>query len=281
MGNEEDTVSEPTIITKQVIEQVFDDSAISYDRVGPSIFTQFGNRLVERMPLFPGARVLDVATGKGAVLLPVARRVGPQGHVIGIDLSRTILKEAECAVRAGGITNVELHKMDAEHLELPDQTFDFVSCAFALFLFPNMNAALGEMYRVCKPGGYVSLSVFGKPPPMFSPGMQILIQQFMAYGIEARMPQPLAYTPQEINALLSQSGFHSVETNIETNDIVYANLEDVWGFLLTLPIRAPIMDLSEETRARFKAEYLAKLTPALRPDGLHMALGIVYALAKR
>jgi ubiquinone/menaquinone biosynthesis C-methylase UbiE len=274
-------VSEPTIITKQVIEQVFDDSAIAYDRVGPSIFTQFGNRLVERMPLVPGARVLDVATGKGAVLLPIAHRIGPQGHVIGIDLSRTILKEAECAVRAGGITNVELHKMDAEHLEFPDQTFDFVSCAFALFLFPNMNAALGEMYRVCKPGGYVSLSVFGKPPPMFSPGMQILIQQFMAYGIEARMPQPLAYTPQEINALLSQSGFHSVETNIETNDIVYANLEDVWGFLLTLPIRAPIMGLSAETRARFKAEYLAKLTPALRPDGLHMALGTVYALAKR
>jgi ubiquinone/menaquinone biosynthesis C-methylase UbiE len=118
-GNEEGTVSEPTIITKQVIEQVFDDSAISYDRVGPSIFTQFGDRLVERMPLFPGARVLDVATGKGAVLLPVARRVGPQGHVIGIDLSRTILKEAECAVRAGGITNVELHKMDAE----PDLRF--------------------------------------------------------------------------------------------------------------------------------------------------------------
>jgi O-methyltransferase/aklanonic acid methyltransferase len=79
MGNEGDTVSEPTIITKQVIEQVFDDSAISYDRVGPSIFTQFGNRLVERMPLFSGARVLDVAMGKVAVLLPVARRVGPLG----------------------------------------------------------------------------------------------------------------------------------------------------------------------------------------------------------
>lgn len=272
---------EPIIITKQMIEQVFDDAAISYDRVGPSIFTQFGNRLVERMSLVPGARVLDVATGKGAVLLPVARRVGPEGHVIGIDLSGTILQEAEQSVRANRLSNVELRKMDAEHLEFPDQTFDFVTCAFALNLFQDQEAAVREMYRVCKPGGYISVTTFSKTQPVYDPALPILMQQFMAYRVELRMPQPIAYTPQEVEALLNRSGFRSVETYSETNDIVYANLEDLWAFILTLPLRVPIMDMNEETRARFKDEYLAKFRPMFRQDGLHMSLAIVYALAKR
>ena len=115
-------MTEPIVITKQMIEQVFDDTATLYDRVGPSIFAQFGNRLVAKMALVPGASGLDVATGKGAVLLPAARRVGPKGHVTGIDLSSKILHEAEKSARANRLTNVELRKMDAERLEFPDQT---------------------------------------------------------------------------------------------------------------------------------------------------------------
>src|SRR5512137_2526650 len=108
---------EPTIATKQIIEQVFDDAAILYDRIGPNIFTQFGMHLVDYLPLAPGMRVLDVATGTGAVILPAAHRVGQEGQVTGIDLSGTILQEAERAMHANRLTNVQLRKMDAEHLD--------------------------------------------------------------------------------------------------------------------------------------------------------------------
>lgn len=70
---------QPTMGAKQIIEQVFNDIALPYDRTGPSIYTQFGARLVEKMPLTAGASMLDIATGKGAVLLPAARRVGSAG----------------------------------------------------------------------------------------------------------------------------------------------------------------------------------------------------------
>ena len=158
---------EPRIATKAMIEQMFDSVATSYDRTGPSIFTQFGARLVEHVPLTSGASVLDVATGTGAVLLPAARLVAPAGRVTGVDLSETILEEAEGAAHRAGLTNVELRKMDAEHLDFPDHSFDIVSCAFAFFLFPDKEAALSEMYRVCKPGGYIVVSTFDKPPPAF------------------------------------------------------------------------------------------------------------------
>jgi ubiquinone/menaquinone biosynthesis C-methylase UbiE len=262
---------------KKGIEQIFDAAAESYDRVGPSIFTQFGNRLVEKLPLVTGAKVLDVATGKGAALIPVAQRVGPTGHVVGIDLSQGILHELEGTLDKIGLTNAELRKMDAEHLDFPDQTFDFVTCAFALFLFPDMKGALSEMFRVCKPGGCISLTFFGKP--MFSPGFPILAQQFMAYGIELRMPNPIAYLPDEVKALLSL--FNSVEIHAETNDIVYSSMDDIWAFLLTLPTRSPIMGMNEDIRTRFKNEFFTKLLPMVRPDGLHASAHVIYAIAKR
>ncbi|HXZ94625.1 MAG TPA: class I SAM-dependent methyltransferase [Dehalococcoidia bacterium] len=274
-------MSEPIILTKRMIEQIFDDTATSYDRVGPSVFSKSGARLVEQLPLARGARVLDIATGTGAVLLPAARRVGPKGHVTGIDLSGEILKEAERIVRANGLTNVELHKMDAEHLEFPDNAFDVVTCAFAFFLFPDTEAALREMYRVCKPGGYVALTNFDKTPPPFSPAMPMLIQQFMAYQVGISLPPQVAFTPQEMEALLSRFGFHSVKAHSETNDIVYATVEDGWAVILTLPPRVTIMNMSEETRARFKEEYLAKLRPLSRQDGLHLSVAVVYAMAQR
>jgi ubiquinone/menaquinone biosynthesis C-methylase UbiE len=277
----EEKMPEPRVATKRMIEQIFDGAATSYDRTGPSIFTQFGKRLVKQMPLTPGARVLDVATGTGAVLLPVARRVGSDGHVTGIDLSGAILQEAESAAHMDGLTNVELRKMDAEHLEFADQTFDAVTCALGLFLFPDMQAALREMYRVCKPDGYIGVSVFGKTPPPFNPGLPILVQQFVAYQVGVLMPQPTAYAPDEVEALLSRLGFRSIETCNETNDIVYASAEDWWAFLLTVGPAATIRDMSEETRSRFKDEYLAKLRPMFRQDGLHLSVAVVYAIAQR
>jgi ubiquinone/menaquinone biosynthesis C-methylase UbiE len=272
---------EPRILTKRMIEQIFDNTAMSYDRVGPSIFSQFGERLVEQMPLARGARVLDVATGKGAVLLPAARRVGSKGHVTGIDLSGEILKEAERVVRAEGLTNVELRKMDAEHLEFPDHAFDVVTCAFALFLFPDMEAALREMYRVCKPGGYVAMTNFSNTPPLFDPALSMLIQQFIAYQARIVLPPRVTFTPEEMEDLLSRFGFSSIKTHSETNDIVYATAEDCWGFILTLPPGATMLGMSEETRARFKDEYLAKLQAMSRQDGLHTSLGVLYTVAKR
>lgn len=272
---------EPTVEIKQIMEKTFDEAAASYDCVGPSIFARFGERLVEHMPLAPGARVLDIATGKGAVLLPAARRVGPGGHVTGIDLSGAILRETERIARAEGLTNVELCKMDAEHLEFPDQSFDAVTCAFAIFFFPNVDAALREMYRVLKPGGCLAITNFNKTPLPFSPGVPMLIQQLMAYQVKMQTTTQFAYAPQEVEALLSRSGFRSIETHSETNDIVYESVEDWWEFLLTLAPRATIMGMDERVRARFKEEYIAKLRPMIGQEGLHISLGVIYALARR
>ncbi len=274
-------MDKPPPLTKEMIEQLFDATATSYDRTGPDLFARFGERLVEMFSPAPGAQVLDIATGTGAVLLPAARRVGPQGRVIGIDLSSEILREAENSVREQGLSNVELLKMDAEHLEFPDRSFDVVTCAFGLFFFPDLQAALAEMYRVCKPGGQIVVTTFAKTPPMFGPGMPLFITQCIEYGAGLMMPQQVIYDPEEVQELLSPCGLHSIDTHSEENVLVYESLDDWWAFMMTLGPRAMYLTMDEDTRIRFKEEYFTALRPMLSGDGLPTTLGVIYAGAKR
>ncbi len=267
------------IVDKQTIEQIFDGAAATYDRTGPRLFRQFGERLVEHMGLVPGMQVLDVATGTGAVLIPAAVRVAPDGHVTGIDLSQGIVDEARRAADAAGLKNVSFQQMDAEHMDFPAGSFDAVTCAFALFLFPDLTAALREMARVCKPGGRIGVTLFSRQSPPFDPGWPILYQQFRAYNAVVRMPNPVAYLPEELQSVLKGNGLSSVEIIEEKNEVVYPNEEDWWAFQLTVGSRAAILGMDEETRARFREEYLGKLRPLFKADGLHLTVSLLYAIA--
>jgi ubiquinone/menaquinone biosynthesis C-methylase UbiE len=272
---------EMMVATKPMIEELFDGAAARYDCEGPSIFQQWGARLVELMELREGARVLDVATGRGAALLPAAQRVGACGRVVGVDLSRAMLRETERAARQVGWDNFELHKMDAEHLEFRNETFDAVTCAFSFFFFPALDAALSEMRRVLKIGGTFGATTFGATPPPFDPGWRIFAEQMRAYNAVVRTPGRVVYTPEEFQAALTGAGFARVETRLEMYDVVFPNEETWWAFQFTLGNRAALLQMSDETRAKFKDEYLTKVRPLFRADGLHLGVSVVYGVASR
>lgn len=271
---------DPEIASKELIVDIFDGAASRYDREGPSVFRTFGVRLVDWMDIAPGARVLDVSTGTGAVLIPAAQRVGVKGNVIGIDLSTGMLAEAEKIAQEFQIANYQLLEMDAEHLEFSDNSFDAVTCAFSLFFFHSMQAALNEMRRVLKPGGRLGVTVFGRTPSPFEPGWRLFAEQAQAYGVAVRAPQRVAYSLEELETLLQASDFSQINTKTDLLDAVYQTEESWWAFQLTLATRAAIMRMSAETRERFKTEYLAKLRPLFRGDGLHLPVPVIYAVAK-
>ncbi|MBI5303607.1 MAG: methyltransferase domain-containing protein [Chloroflexi bacterium] len=269
-------MSAPIVATKKIIEGIFDRAAVQYDHTGPRVFEQLGARLVELMPLAPGAQVLDVATGRGAVLVPAAQRVGATGHVVGIDLAQGML---DATARDIARHNVELRKMDAEQLEFADASFDAVTCAFALFFFPAMDVALREMIRVCRSRGCLGVSLFGDSPAPFRPAWSILAEQIQAYGVAMRMPQCVVYNSEIVRGLLTEAGWTRVEMASETHEFVYATEEDWWQFQFTLGTRAALEQLDDATRVRFRDEYLAKLRPLYRADGLHLPVSVIYARA--
>ncbi|MBI5652353.1 MAG: methyltransferase domain-containing protein [Chloroflexi bacterium] len=272
-------MSEPVIATKATFEGLYDRAAEQYDQTGPHLFEQFGARLIEWLNIAPGSRMLDVATGRGAMLIPAARRAGATGRAVGVDLSRGMLEQAARAAQDAGLTNVEYHKMDAEHLEFADDVFDSVTCGFALFHFPAMDAATREMRRVCKPGGQIGITLWGKGP--FDPAWKIFAEQVRAYDVEVRMPQRIANAPEDVRALLADAGWRAIEIQTETRDLVYTTEEDWWQFQFTMGSRAALERMDDATRARFRDEYLAKLRPLFRDDGLHLPAPVIYARAEK
>ena len=273
-------MSEPIVASKHSLEALFDGAAATYDRAGPSLFAQWGARLVELMALQPGDRLLDVATGRGAVLLPAARQVGPSGRVVGIDLSAAMVEDTARTAATLGLNQVSVVKMDAEQLDFADASFDAVACAFGLFMFPAQQVALGEMARVCRAGGLAGFSVFGRTPPPFDPAWSIFGQQALAYGISVRLPQRAALTPDELSTLLGRAGLRNTEVISETTDALYPTEDDWWAFQLTLGTRATILAMDEATRARFKEDYFTNLRPLFQPDGLHLSANVLYAVIR-
>lgn len=107
------------------------------------------------------SRVLDVAAGTGEQTLLAARRVGPDGFVLAVDIAPEMLEVASGAARVAGLSNVETRVMDAQQLTLAPDSFDAAICRSGLMLMTDPIAALVGIRAALKPGGTLAALVFG------------------------------------------------------------------------------------------------------------------------
>ena len=106
-----------------------------------------------------GAHVLDIASGRGAVLFPAAERVGAGGEVVGIDLAEAMAHATSEEAASRGL-KARVNVMDAEELTFPDESFDCVTCGFGIMFFPDQDRGLAQMRRVLKSGGCLAISTW-------------------------------------------------------------------------------------------------------------------------
>jgi SAM-dependent methyltransferase len=176
-------------------------------------FTPVVDRVVARASLNTGQHVLDLGTGTGAVAERAAQMVGPQGQVVGVDLSPDMLALAQRRMAAGGLTNVRLREGRAESLPAEDAAFDVVLASLSLMYVLDRAAATREIARVLRPQGRLVAAVwagpeqcdivffqqtagrFAGPPPVpgVGPGAladpMLFLQQLAAVGVQAGVEQ--------------------------------------------------------------------------------------------
>lgn len=117
-------------------------------------------RLLEIAQLKLGQRVLDVATGTGIAAAAAAERVGETGTVVATDISPHMLIRA--GERVAGFSTASLSVEDGQALSFPDQSFDTVICNMGLMYFPEPEKGVSEFYRVLRPDGRATVSVFSR-----------------------------------------------------------------------------------------------------------------------
>src|SRR5712691_564427 len=105
-----------------------------------------------------GERVLDLGCGAGTDSLVAAQMVGPDGHVVGIDMTQEMLDKARAAAAELAATNVEFVEAEAERLPFPDSSFDVVISNGVIDLVPDKDAVFAEIFRVLAPGGRIQIA---------------------------------------------------------------------------------------------------------------------------
>jgi len=159
-----------------------------------------------------GDRVLDIAAGDCDQSMAAARRVGPEGYLLAVDVAEEMLEIGARAAREAGFENIDTQVMDGTNLEQPDSSFDAVICRFALMFFPDHVSALRGVNRVLHDGGRVSVVIYavdGDP-------------EWLAAASVVRSQVGLPDSPAadedlgESDALrraLEEGGFHEIETH--------------------------------------------------------------------
>jgi len=105
-----------------------------------------------------GDIVLDLGPGAGLDLLIAARKVGPSGQVIGVDMTEEMISKAEENIKAAGVKNVEIRKGLIEDLPVKSSSVDWVISNCVINLSPEKEKVFSEISRVLKPGGRMVVS---------------------------------------------------------------------------------------------------------------------------
>ena len=266
---------------KEQIAGLYNRAAPAYGMVGPDFFSYAGRQLVERMALAAGARVLDVAAGRGANLFPAAEAVGPGGQVTGIDLARGMVAETTAEITRRKLAQASMLQMDAEHLTFADASFDAVLCSFAIFLFPHLEQALAEFWRVLRPGGKLGITVARDLDDLSHWYGAHLAAYHERYHFPLSAGGGKGSNYEELPRYLSEAGFSAVQALAEQADFAYASAQEWWDARWTHGPRYHLEHMAPEVLAQFKEEVFARLVQEEQADGIRETLRFQYMLATK
>ena len=128
-------------------------------------FAGVGNPF-ELRALEPGERIVDAGSGAGFDSFVAARQVGPNGYVVGVDMTPEMLDKATATTNIIGLQNVEFRKGLLEAMPVEDGWADVVISNGVINLCPDKRAAFAEIRRVLRPGGWLQFADIANARPV-------------------------------------------------------------------------------------------------------------------
>jgi len=207
-----------------------------------------------------GDTVLELAAGLGETGFDAGAMVGHRGHLISSDFSPAMLDAARRRGAERSVGNVEYRVIDAERIELDDDSVDHVLCRFGYMLMADPAAALAETRRVLRPGGRLTLAVWG--PPEQNPFFAILGINLTTRGLIPPPEPPPApglfnmASAERTTALLHGAGFVDVRTEEVPVRFRLRDLDEYIGLVADTagPLGLALRGLSDPELADVKAE---------------------------
>jgi len=274
-----DRAAEPSESLKTASAATYAATADHFDDAALSFWDRYGRRTVARIALRPGARVLDACCGTGASALPAAHDVGPDGHVLGIDLSEPALALARAKAHRQGLSNVEFRAADVEHTQLPSQSFDAVVCVFGVFFLPDIAAGIRELWRLVRPGGQLAVTIWG--PRFLEPATSGFWDAVGAQRpdlVHGFHPWTRVTDPEALTGLFAEAGAEAPAVAAEAEMHPLAGPQDWWTIVLGTGYRATVERLGAEAAARVRTANLARI----EADGIReVETNVVYSIARR
>lgn len=213
--------------------------------------------IVTRVAPQSGQTILDVAAGTGDLGFSAAARVGESGRIICTDFSPEMVEAARRNAERSGIDNVEYRVLDAERMDLDDDSVDGVVSRWSYMLMADPAAALGETRRVLRDGGRLAFAVWQTPDRnawAAIPGMT-LVQRGHMPPPEPGAPGMFAMGDAErVRELVTGAGFGEHEIEELSFEWRYA-ADELWRTLTDLagPLARVINELPEDEKDATRA----------------------------
>lgn len=240
--------------------RTYEAAADHYTRDALSFWDRFGSATVARLPLAPGALVLDLCCGAGASAIPAARAVGPAGRVLGIDAAAPMLELARAKAAQQGLANIGFRCGDATRTGLDDDSFDAVVCVFGVFFAPDMAAFMREMWRLVRPGGVLAVTTWGTG--LFEPANSHFwrcVGQLEPSLVKAFNPWDEVTTPAALASLFSHAGIPDPAVEEVVGQHHLEHPDNFWDIVFGSGYRATVNALNSAQRDRLRATLLAEL----------------------